>query len=130
MKRLHLTAGLASVFLFLFTGQLMYAHFPDKEGMDQALRMVTRSRHVYILLSAFPHLLIGVYFARSDRKVLAVLQKIGSVLLTLGSAAFAAAFFYESYSVLSFSPLSAVGVFLATGGVLLHTAGALRGGDK
>ena len=130
MKRFHLIAGLAAVFLFLVTGQLMYAHFPDKDGMDQALRMVTRSRHVYILLCAFPHLLIGVYFRRPDRRVLAVLQKIGSVLLTLGTSAFAAAFFYESYSVLSFSPLSAIGVFLTAGGVVFHAVGSLRSGDK
>lgn len=123
MQRFHMIFGGAAFVLFLITGQLMIAHFPEKESMDQALRLLTRSRHIYILFSALLHLALGIYFKWSSINWLRRIQTAGSILLTLGTVLLSAAFFVESYSSMTFTIISAVGIFLAFGGVALHLSG-------
>src|SRR5258708_21131167 len=58
---LHLIIGLSLFVIFLITGKYMRVDFPDKEIIPQDLRLLMRSRHIYILFSALIHLALGVY---------------------------------------------------------------------
>jgi hypothetical protein len=59
MRRLHFILGIVFLVTFLVTGQFMEAF--DKEAMAPDLRLLMRSRHIYILFNALIHLTLGVY---------------------------------------------------------------------
>ena len=57
----HLIFGLVLFIVFTQTGEYMRVDFPDKDAISQELRILMRSRHIYILFSALIHLALGVY---------------------------------------------------------------------
>lgn len=54
-RRIHLILGLLVFVAFTTTGSYM-RDFPDKGAISQELRLLMRSRHIYILFSALIHL--------------------------------------------------------------------------
>ena len=48
--------------VFVTTGKYMRIDFPDKDLIAPELRLLMRSRHIYILFSALIHMVLGVYF--------------------------------------------------------------------
>lgn len=42
--------GILLFIVFTVTGKYMRVDFPDKDAIDQFLRILMRSRHIYILL--------------------------------------------------------------------------------
>jgi hypothetical protein len=62
MSLFHLIFGILIFIVFLVTGKFMRVDFPDKEVIPQDLRILMRSRHIYILFSALLHLLLGAVF--------------------------------------------------------------------
>ena len=128
MSRLHLIFGLLLFVVFLITGQYMRADFPDKEAMDQYLRLLMRSRHIYILFSAFMHIGLGLYFAPSANVWRRTLQYTGSAILLTSSILLTIAFVYESYSLSALSDVSRFGIYTSLAGVGLHLIAALGDG--
>lgn len=61
LKALHFWFGVLAVMAFLATGQFMYHAYDQLQGMADGPRLLFRSSHLYILLSAIPHLMLGVY---------------------------------------------------------------------
>ena len=120
MRRFHIIFGLIMFVIFLITGQLMEAHFPDKETMSQHLRLLMRSRHIYILFASLIHLAMGVYLLISDVARTRYMQYAGSAFLTIASGLLIWAFFEETYSVQGYSEFSRFGIYLSAAGVLLH----------
>src|SRR5262249_11930247 len=59
MKRIHLIFGLLLFVVFVITGRYMRLDFPDKDVISPDLRVLMRSRHIYILFSALIHLTLG-----------------------------------------------------------------------
>lgn len=56
MARVHLIFGLLLFVVFLITGQYMRADFPDKDAIDQTLRLLMRSRHhLHSVFRTDPH---------------------------------------------------------------------------
>ena len=119
MARLHTIWGLIFVTVFVATGVYMRANFPELHQGDATMRMLIRSAHVYILLSAIPHLFLGMYWtSRSGWRV--YLQNLGSCLMLATPVIFLAAFFFEPAPGRLDRPISMAGVISLLAGTFLH----------
>jgi len=125
MAWFHLIFGFLLFVTFTITGRFMRIDFPEKEEMDQFLRVLMRSRHIYILLSALIHMALGVYAQIRPRAWRKILQFAGSVVLTTSSLLLVWAFVVESYEIHGFSAFSRYGLYAALAGVGLHVIGGL-----
>jgi hypothetical protein len=106
--------------VFLTTGRFMRQDFPDKDLISPELRILMRSRHIYILFSALLHLILGVYFQPHKQLWRKTVQISGSGLLTISSCLLIWAFVFESYFNGHFSDVSRNGIYLSLAGILLH----------
>ncbi len=104
----------------------MRVDFPDKEIIPQELRILMRSRHIYILLSAFAHILLGLYLKIHAQIWRKSLQIFGSLLLFTGTILLIYAFFYETYTTRTFTEVSRYGLYTTLGGTILHLFGGFR----
>jgi hypothetical protein len=122
----HRTLGLIAIVLFVFTGLLMRKHHVALLPADSGLRMLFRSRHIYLLFSGLVNLSLGMRFVlpstgRGSRIALA-----GSLLTLAAPVLLAAAFFLEPLASGQAGPVSALGIFSAFAGVLAYCLGTWR----
>lgn len=104
---------------FLITGQVMRFHSPPLIEMSDAVRLMYRSRHIYILAAGLVHLMLGIYWQPLDGWRRA--QSTGSVLLTAAVPFLIAAFFVEPRQALRDAGMwSHLGLYSLFGGALLH----------
>lgn len=127
MRWAHLIFGFVLFIVFTQTSAYMRADFPDKEAISQELRILMRSRHIYILFSALIHLALGVYLQMRPGVARTILQYAGSVVLFASSILLVWAFFVETYSLQHFSDISRYGIYTSLAGVALHLLGGVRG---
>jgi len=125
VKRFHLIFGLLLFVIFLLTGQYMDRVHNHLQGMPDGPRMLYRTRHIFILLSALLHVGIGSYFKYRREKVRRVLQLLGSLLITVAPILFIIGFFREPYLTGLYAPLSKKGIILIAIGTLLHLLSAI-----
>jgi hypothetical protein len=125
MRRVHLILGILLFVVFLTTGQFMRANFPDKDIIPQELRLLMRSRHIYILYCAFLHILLGVYLQIRLGGWQKLVQYAGSAVLILSGALLVWAFIAETYTYAHFSEISRFGIYTSLAGVGLHLIGGL-----
>jgi hypothetical protein len=127
MAYLHLIFGILLFIVFAVTGKFMRWDFPDKEIIPQDLRILMRSRHIYILFSALIHLVLGVYLQISAKTWRKVLQMLGSTLLIIASGLLIWGFVYDTYYAKTFSDVARFGIYLSLGGVAFHLIGGFKG---
>jgi ABC-type transport system involved in cytochrome c biogenesis permease subunit len=120
MNLLHIIIGIVVLIIFAITGLYMLGDFPDKGVISPDLRLLMRSRHIYILFSALLHLLAGVYFRPHSQRWRKILQLTGSFLMILGSVFLIWAFVVETYYLQHFSNLSRNGIITSAVGVGFH----------
>ncbi len=125
MRWFHLVFGLVLFVVFLITGQYMRADFPDKEVIGQDLRLLMRSRHIYILFNALVHIALGLYIQVRPQLWRKGFQFAGSAALTAAAAFLVLAWRTETYELQHFSDLSREGIYLSLAGVALHLIGGL-----
>ena len=123
MSWFHLVFGVVLFFVFTTTGSYMRADFPDKEAIPQELRILMRSRHIYILFSALIHLALGSYFRFSLASWRKAFQLFGSIALTVSSGLLVWAFVSEIYNFRHFSEISRFGIYTSLAGIILHIIG-------
>ena len=126
MSWFHLVIGLLLFWIFTVTGQYMRADFPDKGDMDQMLRILMRSRHIYILLSSLIHIVLGIYLVLRPALVQRIFQFLGSALLVTSSGLLLWAFKVETYQTQHFTDISRWGLYTALAGVIAHLIGGLK----
>lgn len=125
MKWFHLIFGILLFIVFTVTGKYMSVDFPDKDAIDQFLRVLMRSRHIYILFSALIHIALGVYMQLRPQTWRQVVQIAGSVALVAASVLLVYAWRVEIYDLQQFSNLSREGIYLSLAGVGLHLIGGV-----
>ena len=125
MARLHFIFGLLLFIVFLITGQYMRADFPDKGAIDKSLRLLMRSRHIYILFSALIHVGLGLYFAARSEAWRKSAQYAGSLVLIASSVLLVTAFIQETYFFAAFSELSRYGIYSSLAGIALHVVASI-----
>jgi hypothetical protein len=126
MKWFHLIFGIALFFVFTTTGSYMRADFPDKDAIPQDLRLLMRSRHIYILFAALMHLCLGVYVQLRPILLQKIIQITASSVLTLASIMLVYAWYIETYDLQHFSNTSRYGIYLSLTAVVLHVIGGFR----
>ncbi len=126
LRYFHLLFGLALFVAFLVTGQFMRHDFPDKSLINQELRVLMRSRHIYILLISVTHLMVGLYVQVSVSKFRAYLQYFGSFLISAAGLIMIYAFAHESYDLHNYSDYSRNALYLVLGGAGLHVFGGFQ----
>jgi hypothetical protein len=120
LKLFHKIFGLLVVLAFLLTGQYMDLYHHHLREMPDGLRMLYRSRHIYILLTGLIHLGIGTYVIYRRELWRRILQLLGSTLLVISSILLLGAFFYEPKLMNLYTPLSHWGMYTVLAGTLLH----------
>ncbi|HEX8141502.1 MAG TPA: hypothetical protein VF553_02835 [Pyrinomonadaceae bacterium] len=130
MRLLHLIFGISVVVVFLMTGQYMDIYHNHLDGMPDGLRMLYRTRHIFILLAGLLNLGIAAYFSYRSQLWRKALQGLGSALIVLSSVLFIAAFFYEPRLADLYTPLSHWGTYTILAGTLCHLlSGAGQGAE-
>jgi hypothetical protein len=125
MSWFHLILGAVLFYIFTLTGSQMRADFPDKEVISQELRLLMRSRHIYILFSSLLHLLLGAYIRAAPSLRIRIFQFTGSGLLAISGVLFVVAFYFETYTSGHYSDVSRWGLYLSLAGVGIHLIGGI-----
>lgn len=120
MSYAHLIFGIILFVVFLVTGRFMRMDFPDKEIIPQELRLLMRSRHIYILFSSLIHILLGLYLEMNGNVWRKYLQIFGSALLFSAGVLLVWAFVFETYSTRHFSDISRYGLYASLAGTIFH----------
>lgn len=118
MGRWHAWVGWIALITFLATGHYMrYVRVPPVEELDPGLRMLIRSRHIYLLFSALLNLAAaGRDVSRAPRWLVAP----GGFLLLISPVIFTTAFVMEGEVFHSPTGLSQLGVQAAFAGALCY----------
>lgn len=125
MSWAHLIFGLLLFIAFAVTGKFMRVDFPDKEAIPQDLRLLMRSRHIYILFSSLIHLVLGAYLRMNNDLRIKLLQGFGSLLLFVSSTLLLWSWWAETYQYQHFSEISRQGIYTSLAGVGLHLIAGL-----
>ena len=120
MSYAHLIFGIILFVVFLVTGKFMRVDFPDKDIIPQDLRLLMRSRHIYILFSSLIHILLGLYLQTHEKLWRKSLQIFGSFLLFAASLLLIWAFIFETYTAQHFSDVSRYGLYATLAGTIFH----------
>ena len=130
MRWTHLVFGIIVFIVFVTTGKFMRIDFPDKDLISPELRVLMRSRHIYILFSALIHLTLGIYLQMRLELWRRALQFTGSFVLVVSSVYLVWAFVVESYTLQHFSSFSRTGIYASLAGVGLHLIGGITGQNR
>lgn len=126
IRRMHLIVGLAGIAAFLGTGLYMDRWHGHLRGYEDTVRMLYRSTHIYLLLSASINVMTGLYLRPAESSARRLLQGVGSAALVVGPPIFLAAFCEEPYLSGLARPWSRFAIYLTLAGVVLHLFSAAR----
>jgi len=126
MKNTHLIFGLLLVFVFLLTGQ--YMEYVHNRTLTDGVRVLYRSRHIYLLLNALINITLGLYVQYAVTGWWRSLQLIGSILIMIAPVFLLAGFFYEPPRGADHTMIAPFGIFATAIGILLHLMSAFRKG--
>ncbi len=126
MKLFHLIFGIVVMIAFLLTGQYMDKHLNHMVGVSDGVRLLYRTRHIFILLASLLNLGIGIYFSYGAQLWRMILQVLGSILVVIASLLFIVAFFYEPNLSDLYTPLSHWGTYTIVAGTLFHLFSGIR----
>lgn len=126
LQRLHRTAGLLTVLIFLVTGWYMRMHFPEAYEATEVIRYQYRANHVYILFCGLINIALGLYGVVQTGGWKKVVQIVGSWLLLVSPVLLILAFFLEPVKAVPLRPLTFFGVVAALAGVGLHGMGKYK----
>lgn len=117
----HFAIGSIFLVLFLLTGAYMLFNFPELYGAREEVRMMFRSTHIYILMSALMNFMAGNYIVSLNKRNFSKIRALASALILISPILFLCAFFYEPPDYLIDRPISFWGVVSLLVGVLIHT---------
>jgi hypothetical protein len=123
LGRAHRWLGIATIAVFLVTGVVLRRNHLNLLALDSGLRLLFRSRHVYLLFSGLLNLAIGLRFALPPAARGAVVALVGSILILTSPFFLAAAFVLEPMTSGTVGPVSTLGVAAAFSGVLGYSLG-------
>jgi hypothetical protein len=120
MKRFHFIFGISMFAAFLLTGQYMDKFHNHLEGAEIGVRMLYRTRHIFILLASLMHLALGLYCHARAGQWQRWLQRTGSAALVGGSLLMIVGFFSEAKARDLTTPFSHWAMYLSLLGIVLH----------
>lgn len=126
MRRFHQFFGWTIFLVFLLTGQYMSIYHNHLAGTPDGVRMLYRSRHIYILLAALLNIGLGIYFSYAAQRWRRGLQLGGSTVIVITTLSLIPAFFYEPGLGPAKTYFSFFGIIGIAVGLLLHLIGGPR----
>jgi hypothetical protein len=126
MKRFHLVFGLSMFILFLLTGQYMDRVHHHLVGVEDGVRLLYRSRHIYILMASMIHIGLGLDYETREGRWQRWIQIAGSSLLTIGTILMVIAFINEPRSGNLEAPYTHWGMHVILAGVIFHGLSGLN----
>jgi hypothetical protein len=126
MRRVHLVLGILTLVAFALTGQVMLRHVPPMRMLGDDVRLMYRSRHIYLLGSGIANVLLGLYVVPLRIEWRRVLQYVGSALLLAAPVLLGLAFLAETGHGMSRTWRSARGLQMMLAGTVLHFVAAVR----
>lgn len=126
MRRYHLVVGLLALALFLGTGQYMDVFLGHLRNMADGPRLLYRTRHIFILLTALIHLVLATYVQRGGSGTARTVRWVGSALVTSATALFLAGFVYEPLRGDLRTPFSHWATYAIVAGVGLHVVAGFK----
>jgi len=127
LRTTHLVVGAITVVAFLIAGQIMNLHEPPVAAMEWGDRLLFRSRYIYLLCAGLVNLAIGIHFGLPDGAARRGAAIVGSLLVLASAVLLFFAFFAEPMAGRPPGPVSSLGLFALSGGVLLCTIVNLMG---
>ena len=129
IRRTHLAWGVLVLLAFAASGQVMLRHVPPMHLLAADVRLMYRSRHIYLLGSGIANVLLGLYVVPRRNSWERGFQYAGSVLLLLAPLLLGMAFLAETGQGLHRTWRSTRGLQAMLGGTLLHFVAAVRRED-
>ena len=126
LRTAHLVVGAITVGAFLVTGLVMFGHQPPLSSLDWDVRLLFRSRHIYILSAGLVNLALGLRYALPDGAARRGAAIAGSLFVLASAVLLFFAFFAEPMAGREPGVLSAYGLFALFGGVMLQSAASFR----
>lgn len=126
MRRFHQIFGWIIFVAFLLTGQYLRIYHNRLADTADGMRMLYRSRHIYILLAALLNITLGLYFSYAASRWRRGFQVAGSAVIVIMTLLLIPAFFYEPELGPTRTVLSYFGIIGMAFGLLLHFIGAPR----
>jgi hypothetical protein len=118
---LHRWLGVTTVAVFIVTGLVMLLQDVDMLPLDSGLRLLFRSRHLYLLFGGLVNLSVGLRFVLPAAGGMRAAALLGSTITLLSPALLLAAFVLEPMTSATPGLASALGCYAAFGGVLLYS---------
>ncbi|MBK9317349.1 MAG: hypothetical protein IPM55_24340 [Acidobacteria bacterium] len=126
MKRIHFIFGLLVFIVFLLTGQYMDKVHNHLDGIEDGVRLLYRTRHIFILMASLIHIVLGLYYeiliGRWQRRV----QTTGSLLLVAGTILLIIAFIDEPGKRDMEAPYTYWGMHVILLGTIFHVMSVLK----
>jgi hypothetical protein len=129
MRRVHLVWGILVLLAFAASGQVMLRHVPPMRLLGDDVRLMYRSRHIYLLGSGIANVLLGLYVAPRKRRWERAFQYVGSFLLLAAPVFLGLAFLAETGHGLDRTWRSTQGLKMMLAGTILHFVAAVRRED-
>jgi hypothetical protein len=126
MRRVHLVWGILALVAFAVSGQVMLRHVPPMHLLGDDVRLMYRSRHIYLLGSGIANVLLGLYMVPRRELWQRGIQFAGSLLLLAAPVLLGLAFVAETGHGLDRTWRSTRGLQAMVAGTLLHFIAAVR----
>ena len=127
LKLLHTVVAVLFMLVFIATGQYMRHSFPEAHQGNDTMRMLFRSAHIYILLSALINGAISInYIALPGWR--GRLQFVASLAIAIAPVVLLLAFLVEPRPDRLDRPFALAGIVLALSGVLAAGLANFRAG--
>jgi len=117
---LHVIIGILFIIMFVATGLYLKTLFPESNENYDAVRMMYRSSHIYLLLAALVNISFAIYFISFHNKIARNIQRIGSVLVLIAPIALLVAFIYEPVNQSFDRDITFYGILFILTGCVLH----------
>jgi hypothetical protein len=124
MGTLHRAVGFVGIAVFLLTGVSLRLHVPPMTELDDGLRMLLRSRHIYILLASLVNVAIGINYRPASGRLRGRFQAAGSAMLLVAPLLLVAAFVIEAPRRQFNGKLAALAIVCLLAGTLLQWVGS------
>jgi hypothetical protein len=128
MRALHLFTGVASLAAFLASGLYMRWLHASGAALDETVRMLLRSTHIYLLFAALLNLTLGLYLPPPPAAWRRRVRLAGSLLILAAPPLIGVGFMTEPWLTGLERPYSRWGIYASLAGVVLHAASAWRAG--
>lgn len=126
MKRFHLIFGLLIFIAFLLSGQYMDKVYNHLQGMEDGMRLLYRTRHIFILMASLIHIGIGLYYETRKAAWQKLVQTAGSMMLVFGTLLLLFAFWVEPRNRDLKTPHTHNAMYVLLLGIALHGIASLK----